>query len=582
MESSIKNENISKDNKINNEIIKEKEELFHNEKYKKKTDFSNFLLKLYQILENDQYKNIIDWGENGHFFIVKNIHDFTENILPKYFKHSNYSSFIRQLNMYGFHKKKSNQNEHIFLHQNFIKGQKDLIKTIKRKSKNEKDIQILNNYLKNPKKTDLVPFSNLPFKNINNSINIRKSSLSIDDDLNLNNSLNSYFENNIKQCLPLGLPSINNCNRDDNIKNNNFMKNENINCNNNVNNNINIDIDMLYSNKKITKKNLEILLNYLNNSIETNTRNEKQLEIKIERLSKQNEEFIIQNQKMLQEIISKNDYNKKLEAVICFILEMIMSKPKIKNNAEIKNIFLSHEPNNQAYDPNNNLDNLSIVNFAIKQKNEINKFYSKNDYIQSGSNLEPFHNFLTKYLDKSKNKGLLTCKNDNSFNYDQITKYKNKYFNIDNNSNNVNILKTNLICDGNENNNTQSNSLICKKRKRSNSFNSILSNLSNGTNIVYSYNNNKNTEKSLDNNLEKIEEKKVDTNINENIDNVNNDSFCSSNNSKNVFDIDLNQEESKSDISDWNKDLFNNSQISFNDVINNTNKDIDAFSDINN
>ena len=582
MESSIKNENISKDNKINNEIIKEKEELFHNEKYKKKSDFSNFLLKLYQILENDQYKNIIDWGENGHFFIVKNIHDFTENILPKYFKHSNYSSFIRQLNMYGFHKKKSNQNEHIFLHQNFIKGQKDLIKTIKRKSKNEKDIQILNNYLKNPKKTDLVPFSNLPFKNINNSINIRKSSLSIDDDLNLNNSLNSYFENNIKQCLPLGLPSINNCNIDDNIKNNNFMKNENINCNNNVNNNINIDIDMLYSNKKITKKNLEILLNYLNNSIETNTRNEKQLEIKIERLSKQNEEFIIQNQKMLQEIISKNDYNKKLEAVICFILEMIMSKPKIKNNAEIKNIFLSHEPNNQAYDPNNNLDNLSIVNFATKQKNEINKFYSKNDYIQSGSNLEPFHNFLTKYLDKSKNKGLLTCKNDNSFNYDQINKYKNKYFNINNNSNNVNILKTNLICDGNENNNTQSNSLICKKRKRSNSFNSILSNLSNGTNIVYSYNNNKNAEKSLDNNLEKIEEKKVDTNLNENIDNVNNDSFCSSNNSKNVFDIDLNQEESKSDISDWNKDLFNNSQISFNDVINNTNKDIDAFSDINN
>ena len=580
MESSTKNENISKDKKINNETIKKEEELFHNEKYKKKSDFSNFLLKLYQILENDQYKNIIHWGENGQFFIVKNIHDFTENILPKYFKHNNYSSFIRQLNMYGFHKKKSNQNEHIFLHQNFIKDQKDLIKTIKRKSKNEKDIQLLNNYLNNSKKTDLVPFSNLAFKNINNNINMRKSSLSIDDDLNLNNSLNSYFENNIKQCLPMGLPSINNCNIDDNIKNNNFVKNENINYNNNINNNINID--MLYSNKKITKKSLDILLNYLNNSIETNTRNEKQLEIKIERLSKQNEEFIIQNQKMLQEIISKNDYNKKLEAVICFILEMIMTKPKIKNNAEIKNIFLSHEPNNQEYDPNNNLDNLSIVNFASNQKNEINKFYSKNDYIQSGSNLEPFHNFLTKYLDKSKNKGLLTCKNDNSFNYDQISKYKKKYYNIDNNSNNVNILKTNLICDENEKYNTQTNSLICKKRKRSNSFNSILSNLSNGTNIVYSYNNNKNTEQSLDNNLDKIEEKKVDNNINENIDYVNNDSFCSSNNSKNVFDIDLNQEESRSDISDWNKDLFNNSEISINDVIKNSNKDIDVFSDINN
>ena len=61
---------------------------------------------------------------------------------------------------------------------------------------------------------------------------------------------------------------------------------------------------------------------------------QKQLEIKIERLTKQNEEFIIQNQQMLKEIISKNDYNKKLEAVICFILEMIMSKSKMKNNPE--------------------------------------------------------------------------------------------------------------------------------------------------------------------------------------------------------------------------------------------------------
>lgn len=582
MEPLAKNEN---EFNFNNENQREKEELLHNEKYKKKNDFSNFLLKLYQILENDEYKDIIHWGETGQFFVVKNVHDFTENILPKYFKHNNFSSFIRQLNMYDFHKKKSNQNEHIFYHQNFIKGKKNLIKTIKRKSKKDKDnIHIPNNFLFK-KQTNLVPLSNInAFKIINNDIN-RKSSLSIDDDIN--NSINSLFENNnIKQYVPLGISS-NNCNIDTNLNNDNFVKNENVNSNNNSNNSINIDI--LYSNdKKITKKNLENLLNYLNNSIDANTKMEKQLEIKIERLSKQNEEFISQNQKMLQEIVSKNDYNKKLEAVICFILEMIISKPKINNNLELKNIFLLNEPDNQIYNSKNNLDNLSIVNFGMTNKNDINKYYSKNNYIQSGNNLDYFQNFLSKYLDKSKNKGLFSYKNNNSYSYDypQISKNNNSNF-YKNNSNNVTTLKTNLICSGNEDSdNIQSNSLICKKRKRSNSLNSILSNLSNGSNVIYKYNK---AEESSPNNMVKIEEEKnenenINNVSNNNFENINNESFCSLNKSNNAFDIDLNQEESKSDISDWNKDLLNNSRFSLNDVFNssNINKDIDVFSDINN
>ena len=61
-------------------------------------------------------------------------------------------------------------------------------------------------------------------------------------------------------------------------------------------------------------------------SIDKNTETQKQLQQKIEILSNQNEEFISQNKKILQEIVTKNEYNKRLEAVICFILEMIMYK----------------------------------------------------------------------------------------------------------------------------------------------------------------------------------------------------------------------------------------------------------------
>lgn len=67
---------------------------------KEKDDSPNFLLKLYQILENEEYRDIIHWSDNGQFFVVQNLHDFTEKVLPQYYKHNNYSSFVRQVIIY--------------------------------------------------------------------------------------------------------------------------------------------------------------------------------------------------------------------------------------------------------------------------------------------------------------------------------------------------------------------------------------------------------------------------------------------------------------------------------------------------
>ncbi len=63
----------------------------------KKADMPNFLLKLYQILETKEYNNIIEWGENGKFFVVRNLNEFTDKVCPKFFKHNNFSSFVRQV-----------------------------------------------------------------------------------------------------------------------------------------------------------------------------------------------------------------------------------------------------------------------------------------------------------------------------------------------------------------------------------------------------------------------------------------------------------------------------------------------------
>ena len=55
---------------------------------------------------NNRFKsdNLIAWGEDGSSFIIKNQSEFTKTMLPYYYKHSNMASFVRQLNMYGFHK----------------------------------------------------------------------------------------------------------------------------------------------------------------------------------------------------------------------------------------------------------------------------------------------------------------------------------------------------------------------------------------------------------------------------------------------------------------------------------------------
>ena len=48
---------------------------------------------------------MIRWSESGDSFIVVDEDEFAKTLIPELFKHNNYASFVRQLNMYGFHKK---------------------------------------------------------------------------------------------------------------------------------------------------------------------------------------------------------------------------------------------------------------------------------------------------------------------------------------------------------------------------------------------------------------------------------------------------------------------------------------------
>jgi heat shock transcription factor len=56
-------------------------------------------------LEESRNTDLIRWSDRGDSFVVLDEDEFAKTLIPELFKHNNYASFVRQLNMYGFHKR---------------------------------------------------------------------------------------------------------------------------------------------------------------------------------------------------------------------------------------------------------------------------------------------------------------------------------------------------------------------------------------------------------------------------------------------------------------------------------------------
>jgi HSF-type DNA-binding len=102
--------------------------------------FLSFPAKLHAILGQPDLAEIIDWLPHGRSWRVLKPRDFETKIIPRFFEHSKFSSFIRQANGWGFRRITQGPDRNSYYHEKFLRGLPHLCKSMKRPGVAEKRI----------------------------------------------------------------------------------------------------------------------------------------------------------------------------------------------------------------------------------------------------------------------------------------------------------------------------------------------------------------------------------------------------------------------------------------------------------
>ncbi len=259
----------------------------------KKQKEPTFLLKLYSILndKDNKYSNYIHWCKNG--FIITNLKNFMKYVLPDFFKDISFFSFVRQLNLYDFHKVKTDKKEEIkYIHEQFSKD------------KSENEIKLIK---KKKKKVSQIKNTDIPNRNIDApDFNFIQA---ISNDLLLNKSI---------KIEKLDEPKI-------------------------------YEFKNIIQQNDISKITNQKILNYLLDNILQKNNYQKKIDNEINNLTQLNIELIKQIQICHNKIINQNNNLNKMKT---YILKLLLNKYKF-NKYKFINKVIINKNNNKIFDIEN-------------------------------------------------------------------------------------------------------------------------------------------------------------------------------------------------------------------------------------
>lgn len=98
----------------------------------------NFPAKMHAILSRPDLADVIAWMPHGRSWRVLKPREFEVRVLPTFFEHSKFSSFIRQANGWGFRRITQGRDRNSYYHELFLRALPHLCKQMKRPGVAEK------------------------------------------------------------------------------------------------------------------------------------------------------------------------------------------------------------------------------------------------------------------------------------------------------------------------------------------------------------------------------------------------------------------------------------------------------------
>lgn len=97
-----------------------------------------FPAKMHAILTNPALADVVGWAPHGRSWRILKPRDFEIRVLPKYFEHSKFSSFVRQANGWGFRRMGQGYDKNAYYHEYFLRSMPWLCKKMRRPKVAEK------------------------------------------------------------------------------------------------------------------------------------------------------------------------------------------------------------------------------------------------------------------------------------------------------------------------------------------------------------------------------------------------------------------------------------------------------------